>query len=30
MQEKRYHLLDALRGFTIINMIVYHGLWDVV
>lgn len=30
MQEKRYHLLDAFRGITIINMIVYHGLWDVV
>lgn len=30
MQGQRYHLLDALRGITIISMIVYHGLWDVV
>ncbi|OTA29028.1 hypothetical protein B9T39_05045 [Alloscardovia macacae] len=26
----RYHLLDALRGFALVNMIAYHTLWDVV
>lgn len=27
---KRLHLLDALRGFTLINMMAYHGLWNLV
>lgn len=26
----RCHLLDALRGFTVINMIVFHAVWDLV
>lgn len=29
-QEKvRLHLLDALRGFLLLNMIAYHGLWNL-
>jgi len=27
---KRYELLDALRGLTLINMILYHLVWDLV
>ncbi len=27
---KRYHLLDGLRGLTLISMILYHGTWDLV
>lgn len=27
--ENRLHLLDALRGFMMINMIAYHGMWDL-
>ena len=31
IQEKtRLHLLDALRGFLLLNMIAYHGLWNLV
>lgn len=30
MNEKRYTVLDALRGFWIILMIFYHTLWDLV
>lgn len=26
----RYYFLDRLRGITIISMILYHGLWDLV
>ena len=29
-KAKRYHVLDWLRGLAIINMIIYHALWDVV
>ena len=29
MHNNRYHLLDTIRGFAIINMILYHLLWDV-
>ena len=29
-KKQRLHLLDALRGWTLINMILYHGLWDLV
>ncbi len=29
-QAERLSLLDALRGFTILNMILYHFLWDLV
>ncbi len=27
---KRYHLLDTLRGITMLSMILYHFLWDLV
>lgn len=27
---KRYHFLDFIRGFTLINMILYHGTYDLV
>lgn len=30
MSRKRYHLLDTVRGLLLINMIAYHGLYDVV
>ena len=25
----RYTLIDALRGFALVNMILYHALWDI-
>ena len=28
--KTRLHLLDALRGFLMINMIAYHGMWNLV
>lgn len=28
--KKRLHFLDALRGFTLIHMIAFHGLWNLV
>lgn len=28
--KKRWSLLDALRGLALVNMICYHGLWDLV
>lgn len=28
--SKRYFLLDTLRGLTLINMLLYHFLWDLV
>ncbi len=28
--SRRLHLLDELRGITLINMIAYHFLWDLV
>lgn len=27
-QKKRYGLIDTLRGFAVLNMIVYHAIWD--
>lgn len=30
MEKKRLHLVDEYRGFWIINMIIYHGIWDLV
>ena len=27
---KRYHLLDGIRGATLISMIAYHAAWDLV
>ena len=29
-QKIRLHLIDECRGFWIINMIIYHGIWDLV
>jgi len=28
--KTRYHVLDALRGLALINMIAYHFLWDMI
>ena len=28
--KQRLHFLDALRGFTLTNMIAFHGLWNLV
>lgn len=28
--KERYHLLDGLRGLTLISMICYHGMFDLV
>ena len=28
--RRRLHLIDEYRGFWIVNMIVYHGIWDLV
>ncbi|BAK79802.1 hypothetical protein SFBSU_006G433 [Candidatus Arthromitus sp. SFB-mouse-SU] len=30
MNEKRYFILDGIRGFAVINMIIYHFIWDLV
>lgn len=30
MKKERYQLLDNLRGITLISMILYHGMWDLV
>lgn len=30
MSRERYNLLDTIRGFLLINMVLYHGLYDVV
>lgn len=30
MKRERYDLLDALRGITLLSMIVYHGMFDLV
>lgn len=27
---RRFHMLDALRGLLLVNMIAYHGIWDLV
>lgn len=29
-EKTRLHLLDALRGFLMIHMIAYHGMWNLV
>ncbi len=26
----RYYLLDNIRGINLINMIIYHGMWDLI
>ena len=30
MKNNRYYALDTIRGFALINMILYHALWDAV
>lgn len=30
MNTKRYYIIDYIRVFVIINMILYHALWDMV
>ena len=30
MGKIRLHLIDEYRGFWIVNMIIYHGIWDLV
>ena len=30
MDAQRYKAIDSLRGFILLNMILYHGLWDVM
>lgn len=30
MIHKRYTILDSLRGVTLISMVLYHALWDLV
>ncbi len=29
-QSSRYTVLDILRGFALVNMILYHAMWDIV
>lgn len=29
-ESRRYHLLDMIRGITLLSMILYHGSWDLV
>lgn len=29
-EKTRLHLLDAIRGFLMVNMIAYHGMWNLV
>ena len=29
-RRKRYAALDILRGFILVSMILYHGIWDIV
>ena len=30
MNKNRYFILDALRGFALLHMIIYHAIWDIV
>lgn len=30
MKRERYHCIDNIRGITLISMIIYHGIWDLV
>ena len=30
MEKKRYTILDALRGLSLISMMIYHAVWDLV
>jgi len=29
-EKKRYFMLDIIRGITLLSMITYHGMWDMV
>lgn len=29
-ERKRYYLLDEIRGITLLSMIAFHGVWDLV
>lgn len=29
-KKKRYHILDSIRGITLISMIAFHTVWDLV
>ena len=28
--KKRYHLIDSIRGLTLVSMILYHAVWNLV
>ena len=30
MQGQRYQILDSVRGFTVLSMVLYHACWDLV
>lgn len=30
MNRKRYYLLDEFRGLLVVNMVVFHAIWDLV
>lgn len=30
MVKQRYELLDTLRGFSLVNMVLYHFIWDLI
>lgn len=30
MNTKRYYVLDGIRGFALVNMLIYHCVWDLV
>jgi len=30
VKKERYHILDTVRGTALINMILFHALWDIV
>ena len=30
MEKKRYAVLDGIRGLALVNMVVYHTIWDLV
>lgn len=29
-EKRRYELIDSIRGLTLISMMAYHGIWDLV
>ena len=29
-EKQRLHALDAIRGITLLSMIAYHAMWDLV